>query len=316
MDNLTHTLTGLALSRAGLKRFYGHPGLVLMVAANIPDVDVASLIGGPVSYLEYHRGLTHSIPFLPVMAIFPVLIAMAFRRSRAGWLGAYMLSLIGVASHLLIDWTNSYAIRLMLPFSSTWYHADITGVVDIWIWAILLLAALGPLLSGLVSSEIGGKPGSGMGLAIFALSFFVLYDFGRYVLHERAIASMNARIYEGSAPLRVAAFPLAVNPLRWTGWVDTESTAIRFDMNLALDFDPLAGTKYYKPEPTPAMQSALQTHTFQVFSNFALYPLWTVSPADEPEGGKIVELRDERFSFTATAVVDRANRVVGTKLRF
>ena len=40
MDNLTHTLTGLALSRAGLNRYYARAGLVLMLAANAPDIDV------------------------------------------------------------------------------------------------------------------------------------------------------------------------------------------------------------------------------------------------------------------------------------
>ncbi len=150
MDNLTHTLTGLALSRAGLGRFYARPALVLMVAANMPDVDVISLAGGPLLYLQWHRGITHSLFLMPVMAIFPVLLALAVARSTAGWKAAYALSLIGVGSHLLIDWTNAYAVRLLLPFSGEWLHGDLNSVVDVWIWLVLLLAALGPLLGRLV----------------------------------------------------------------------------------------------------------------------------------------------------------------------
>ena len=40
MDNLTHSLTGLMLSRAGLNRFYPRATLVLVIAANIPDIDI------------------------------------------------------------------------------------------------------------------------------------------------------------------------------------------------------------------------------------------------------------------------------------
>ena len=60
MDNLTHTLTGLALSRAGLSRWYARPTLVLMLAANIPDIDIVTIAGGPFNYFQYHRGVTHS----------------------------------------------------------------------------------------------------------------------------------------------------------------------------------------------------------------------------------------------------------------
>ncbi len=310
MDNLTHTLTGLALSRAGLSRFYARAPLVLMLSANVPDIDIVTLLGGRLAYFAAHRGLTHAVTMLPLMAILPVLVVLAIARSTAGWRSAYALSCLGVASHLLLDWTNAYGIRLLLPFSGEWFHWDLNSVVDIWIWGVLLLALLGPLLGRLVSSEIGAKPGSGQGLAIFALVFFLAYDFGRYLLHQRAIEMLNSRIYDGAAPTRVGAFPEAVSPLRWVAWADTERTATRFDLNVALPFDPSSGTEFFKPEPAPALDAAKRTESFEVLQNFALYPLWSLSPADQPEGATRVELRDERFPFAATAVVDRSNRVL------
>jgi inner membrane protein len=310
MDNLTHTLTGLALSRAGFSRFYARAPLVLMLSANVPDIDIVALVGGPLAYFAAHRGLTHSMAMLPVMAILPVLVVLAIARSTQGWLAAYGLSLVGVASHLLLDWTNAYGIRLLLPFSGEWFHADLNSVVDIWIWCVLLLALLGPLLGRLVSSEIGAKPGSGQGLAIFALTFLLVYDFGRSMLHQRAVETLNSRIYDGIAPTRVGAFPEAVSPARWSAWADTPRTATRFDLNLLLPFDPGAGTEFFKPDPAPAMEAARQTEPFRVMQNFSLYPLWALSPADQPEGATRVELRDERFPFAATAIVDRSNHVL------
>lgn len=310
MDNLTHSLTGLMFSRAGLNRFHPRASLILIMAANAPDLDVVSWFGGSLNYLEYHRGITHALITMPALGAIPALLVCGFRRSYAGWKAAYILSLIGVASHLAIDWTNAYAIRLLLPFSTAWLHLDWNFVFDFWIWAVLLLALVGPWLGKLVSSEIGATPGSSRGLAIFALLFFAGYDLGRYLLHERALATLNSRIYQGAAPTRVAAFPGPFNPLQWTGWVEGASFQTRFDMNLATEFDPQGGATFYKPEPSAALEAARQTVTFRKFLDFSLYPLWSITPVDEPEGGQVVQVQDERFGFGASAIVDRSNRIV------
>ena len=61
MDNLTHTLTAVALSHAGLRRKTRFATLTLIAAANLPDVDIISRFWGSATYLKYHRGFTHSI---------------------------------------------------------------------------------------------------------------------------------------------------------------------------------------------------------------------------------------------------------------
>ena len=124
----------------------------------------------------------------PVMAMISVLlVACAIGRTMRGWKQAWCIAMIAVASHLLLDWTNAYGVRFLWPFSNEWFRLDLNNIVDIWIWGVLLLAAVSPLVGRLVSSEMGAKPGSGRGLAWFALLFLVAYDFGRYLLHERAL---------------------------------------------------------------------------------------------------------------------------------
>jgi hypothetical protein len=49
------------LSRAGLNRFYPRATLVLILSANIPDIDFVTFVRGPLFYFEQHRGITHSI---------------------------------------------------------------------------------------------------------------------------------------------------------------------------------------------------------------------------------------------------------------
>lgn len=317
MDNLTHTLTGLMLSRAGLNRFSPRPALLLMLAANVPDVDVVSLLGGPLNYFHYHRWYTHAIAMAPLLAILPVLIVCAVERSAKFWKSAYVLSLIGVASHLLLDWTNTYGVRLLLPFSGQWLHLDITNVIDIWIWLVLLVAFFAPMLSGLVSSEIGAKPGTGRSMAILALTLLLAYDSGRFILHQSALAALDNRIYSGQSPRVAAAFPSgAANPATWVGWVRTSDRSIRLPINLLQPFDPETGTSFYEPEPSPALEAARKTPIFQGFLDFALYPLWRSTPVAEPEGATRVDLSDWRFGFTASAIVDKSGRVQHAEIHF
>ena len=317
MDNLTHTLTGLALSQAGLNRWYARSSLLLMLAANIPDIDIVALTRGSFNYFEYHRGITHSIAMAPVMALLPVLFVCAVGRSMRGWKAAYALSLIGVASHLLLDWTNTYGVRFLLPFSSKWYRLDLNSLIDLWIWGALLLATLGALLGRLVSSEIGAKAGPGRGLAIFAICFFLLYDSGKYLLHQRALEILNSRVYEGGPPVQVAAFPISAgNPFLGSGWVERPEFAMHFSMNLLGEFDPTAGAIIYKPQFRTELEAARQAVAVQKFLDFAQYPLWRVTPVADPEGAHRVDVRDWRFSFTASATLDASNRVVSSSFHY
>jgi len=253
-----------------------------------------------------------------VMALLPVLFVCAIGRSMRGWKAAWGLALIGVASHLLLDWTNAYGVRLLLPFSSTWFRLDLNNIVDLWIWGVLLLALVGPMVGRLVSVEIGAKSGSGRGMAIFALVFLLAYDFGRYLIHQRAIEILNSRIYRGGPPVRVAAFPLSFgNPFEWEGLVERPDLAMSFSMNLLADFDPANPARIvHQPEPSPALDAARGAYAIQKFMDFAQYPWWRVIPAAEPEGAHRVEVRDWRFPFTASAIVDQSNRVLSSSFHY
>ncbi len=305
MDPLTHTATGLFLSRAGLNRWTPMATTILILAANAPDIDIVTAAGGPLNYLHYHRQFTHSLVAMPLMALLPVaLVAMVWRKKKIRWVGAFFAALIAVASHLLLDLTNAYGVRLFSPFSARWVNFDLTNLVDIWIWAVLLLCVGGPLISRLVASEITSGSAKfrypGRGFAVLGLSFLVLYNCGRGALHARATAVLNSRIYEDAPTLRVAALPDSSNPLLWRGVVETDGFYAVEDVNLAGDFDPTRATIFHKPEAAPEIEAARRTPTFQVFLGFSQWPLWRVSPVAEPEGGKLVEVFDMRFGSPAS----------------
>ena len=172
MDNVTHTLTAVALSHAGLGRKTRLATLTLVAAANLPDVDVVSSFWGSAAYLEYHRGITHSILGVSLLAC--LLAAVVFGLGRrlqpkpvaAPWSLRWLLilSFVGTASHLLMDFTNSYGVRPFLPFSARWYAWDIMFIFDPLLLLLLLLGSACPCCCGWFRRKWGcaGRAPSGV----------------------------------------------------------------------------------------------------------------------------------------------------------
>jgi|SRR5688572_136959 len=322
MDNLTHTLTGLMLSRAGLDRICTRAPALLMLAANAPDIDVVAAFDGSATYLDHHRGATHSLLMIPVMAAAVVaVVGLIVRGRNMQWVRAWLLAMVGVLSHLLLDWTNIYGIRLLWPFDRTWKRLDTVSVIDPWIWAALAAMVLWPMLARLVSSEIGGRSRAGRGIAMFTLFFLCAYEFGRWVLHTRAVETLEARMYEGQTPKRTAAFPSLGNPLRWRGLVEIDRAYLIYPIDLTREFDPGAGKQFYQADPSAELAAARATRPFRIFEDFAPFPLWQVLPLPEPEGATRVNGVDLRFAmpeegrFMASAVIE-AGRVTRSWFQF
>src|SRR5690242_18427214 len=119
MDNITHTLTGLMMARAGLNRGEKGATLMIILAANAPDIDGYSFFTDSLKYLEQHRGYPHSLLFSPLIALLPVVLVKLATRARPtiATLWTYLGCLAAVFSHLVLDWTMVYGVRLMLPFN-------------------------------------------------------------------------------------------------------------------------------------------------------------------------------------------------------
>lgn len=144
MDNLTHSLVGLAAAKAGLDRLSPYATTVCLIAANLPDADIVVLLfGDRWTFLQYHRGITHSVlgtfalgVMLPLL-FYLVDQIVARLRSKApliNFRGLTLASLVVIATHPLLDWTNNYGIRLLLPWSSEWVYGDFVFILDPHLW--------------------------------------------------------------------------------------------------------------------------------------------------------------------------------------
>jgi inner membrane protein len=147
MDNLTHSLLGLAAAKAGLEKLSPGATTLCVLAANSPDADIVALIfGGRWAFLQHHRGISHSIVgaftlalALPlVIYLGDVLLAQARKRARRINLpGLLLASLVATATHPLMDWTNNYGVRLLLPWNARWFYGDFVFIIDPFLWIVL-----------------------------------------------------------------------------------------------------------------------------------------------------------------------------------
>lgn len=147
MDPIAHTLAGATLAQTGLRKLTPLAAATLVIGANLPDIDgVMSFFGSDAS-LYYRRGLTHGIVAQLLLPLLLTALILAFDRlvrrrhrtdlSPARPLQIMLLSYIGVISHPLLDWLNTYGVRLLMPFSGRWFYGDTLFIVDAWMWLLM-----------------------------------------------------------------------------------------------------------------------------------------------------------------------------------
>ncbi len=143
MDNITHSLFAVTLASAGLRRAGRGTTAALVIASNIPDIEVlTAFTGGRVSYLAVHRGPTHG-PLALALALVAAGVVWLAQRARgrrggAASVGALVAAAtIGVVGHVLMDLATSYGTRVLSPFQQTWYGVDWMPIVDVYLWMVL-----------------------------------------------------------------------------------------------------------------------------------------------------------------------------------
>src|SRR5258707_4504791 len=155
MDGLTHSLVGLTSAKAGLERLSPYTTAACILSANAPDSDFVSFFfGGRWVLLQHHRGITHSIVGTLALGLLIPTILFGTERAIAGWRkrppsiryrGLVLASLIAAATHPLMDWTNNYGVRPLLPWDGRWFYGDLVFIVDPYL--ILSLGAAAFLLT-------------------------------------------------------------------------------------------------------------------------------------------------------------------------
>jgi inner membrane protein len=315
MEPVTHFLTGATLARAGFNRKTALATVTMTIAAEAADLDILAYVKGSAYGFIQHRGITHTLIGIPVIAALVVGFLWLWdafwqRRRRVrnlpsppvrrwGWL--YLFACIAGLSHILLDFTNNYGVRPFYPFSRHWYAWDIVFIIEPLILAVLFAALVLPWLFGLVSQEIGARQRGprGRGAAIAALLFVAALWGVRDFEHRRALAALDAVEFHGEPATRVAAFPYMVNPFQWAGVAETSTAFISMHVDsLRPEVDPgNRAQNYYKPEPTEVTQAARNTSLGRAYVEWARFPLVEAEHLSTPVPGNLVHFTDVRFLY-------------------
>jgi len=152
MDTASHFVIGLGL--AGLAHIdpvvASDPNAMTavligtVIGSQIPDSDGLFRLKGNATYIRMHRGISHSLPLLPVWtALITLLLTLLFRGLPLWhivmWVG------IAVVFHVFTDLFNAYGTQALWPLSKKWISWNIIHIFDPFIFfthvaAILLWA--------------------------------------------------------------------------------------------------------------------------------------------------------------------------------
>ena len=281
MDNLTHSLVGLTAAKTGLERLSPGATLLCVLAANSPDSDVVvGIFGDRWDLLQHHRGITHSLVGTTCLALLAPLIFYGAERlwarlrrhaPKTNFRGLLIASCIVTATHPLLDWTNNYGIRFLLPWNPRWFYGDLVFIVDPFIWLALITGLLVIWRT---------RPEAKARIAFLSFAIVGAYWGALAFAHARAVAQGREEAQRivtanGESVATLAAMPTLANPLHWDCVFETDKATYRFVV--ALNGQTPAGRIIRYSKPTGPLAAALQEvsalRPARVFLGFARFPV-------------------------------------------
>ena len=217
MDTLTHALSGALIARATAPT-PGTPDTIPLarrvglgfLAAALPDLDVVTSWISPLSYIYYHRGVTHSFIMLPLWALLLACACALIWRRGPPWRAYVGVFAWGIGIHIVGDLITSFGTMIFAPLSDARYAFSTTFIIDLWFTGIILAG-----LAAAAAWRRSRVP------ALAGLAILAGYVTLQYALQQRAIdfgiAYAQAQKLNGT---RVAAQPRPVSPFNWMVLVD------------------------------------------------------------------------------------------------
>jgi inner membrane protein len=289
MDNLCHTLVGAACGEAGLKKMtrWGNP--ILMIAANIPDVDVLAFVSDTPA-VAIRRGWTHGVlaqALLPIVLTGVMLALDRWRpaadgraRVRAG--PALFLSYVGVLTHVALDWLNTYGIRLLMPFSNHWFYGDSVFIIDPWLWLSLGV--------GVFLARRYARPARAAAALVVASLYIVAMIGSARIARANVIAQWTTE--HGRPPASLMVGPSFLNPLMRDVIIDAGDHYRSGTYNVLSGTAGLRDTPVRKNDSHPAVERARADARIRAVLIWSRFPYYAI---DAQPNGTRVRLADMRF---------------------
>lgn len=281
----------MALSRAGLHKRTALATSTLVIANNLPDIDVGVFATSTLA-MSFRRGWTHGVLAqltLPIVLTGAMLLYDRYRNKsspgeRVVPSQILLLSYIGVLLHVFMDFTNSYGVRLLMPFSERWFYGDALYIVDPWLYLMLG-----------IGWWLGRRNARAARIGVALAAIYVVVMLASNTLARREVARGLARAGR-PADTRFMVTPVVVNPFRREVVIDVGD---RYEKG-NLWFDPLphfrpAGFGIKTGLNQPELQDALSLPRARAFLKWSRFPFVDARGIDGD-----VWINDYRYANAAT----------------
>ena len=215
MDPLSQGTVGTAFAQSTAnKSNIFKISAVGFIAGLAPDLDILIQSStDPILFLEYHRQFTHSLFFIPFGSLIVALLIFQLVKNSMRFRTVYFASLLGYATHGLLDACTSYGTQLFWPFSNervTWNNISI--VDPIFTIPVVILVALAITKKKRIFS-------------FFAIGWIAFYLSLGFVQYERALsAAMELADSRGHNAERLTLKPSFGNLILWKSIYQHEET--------------------------------------------------------------------------------------------
>jgi len=107
------------------------------LAAAFPDSDFVLRSIDPLTYLDWHQSVTHSVLLLPFWAFLLAHLFFRLTGRRYSWRAFFGPALLGIAIHIAGDVITAYGPMLLAPISSQRFSLPLAFVIDAYFSAIV-----------------------------------------------------------------------------------------------------------------------------------------------------------------------------------
>lgn len=298
MDPITHGIIGLAISSfSGEPVAFNSPiALGCALGAMSPDIDIIAKLKGDYVYLKHHRGISHSLPALLVLAgIITIGLSGVFKDFR--FLQVFLWTFIGCLSHTFFDILNSYGAKLFMPFTK---KKSMVGILMLYDPVITILCFLLIFVKQ-----------KGMFFYIGILVAFISYLLIRWKMKTYAQMIVQKHYQHGYKIVDINILPALMAFHKWDFIVNTNSHNIVGQVNL-FNKRIIERKKFKKPKDE-IIKMFKETNIGKYFREFT--PIYQVIRLEEMNN-IILECIDLRyflrnnFMHHATVVYDREENII------
>ena len=320
MDSITQGLLGAVTAQLGFRQRIGRDaGWVAAATALIADADSYVVRGLGLTYagqadlawMAYHRGISHSLLAVPVLAAASAGAWWLLRRGVARLRGRgkpttrfgllYACCFVAALSHPLLDLFTSYGTQLLAPISNARFAIDALPIIDIIYTPILILTLLGCY----VARKLAGnwrRATARVAWAGFALSLAYTgagYAMGRLAIHEAAGVWGPPAQADGPAQYRASPMIPTIFVWRVVRRTPERWSVARINLLFAVDGDRrLRGEA--KVVDNHWVRRARQLRAVRTYDWFAMGQ--TRATYESVAGRHVVEFHDMRYSFPPESV--------------